>query len=214
MNQGHYEFPLLPLPYGYDELVPYIDGETMHYHHDKHLKAYVDNLNAILKNYPKLQKLSLKCLIKQDLHVDLKTQILIKNNAGGVYNHNFYFYIMTPHSTKQPLGTLKTAIDRKFGSFDAFKAEFKKAGLDRFGSGYAWLTVTNCGKLKVISTANQDTPLTLGLNPIILVDVWEHSYYLKYKNMRADYLDNWFNVIDWEIAENNYISIMKGHHPK
>ena len=212
MNSGHYKFPLLPLPYGYNELEPYIDEETMHYHHDKHLKAYVDNLNEILKGCPNLQKAPLKVLIKRDLHLDPKIETAIKNNAGGVYNHNFYFYIMTPKSTKEPIGSLKNAIEREFGSFAGFKEKFIACALKRFGSGYAWLTSDNCGKLKIISTANQDTPLTIGLHPIILVDVWEHAYYLKYKNNRKDYLENWFNVVDWEVAENNYSGIKQYRH--
>lgn len=209
MNTEHYKFSLIPLPYDYNALEPYIDEETMHYHHDKHLKTYVDNLNSVLKNCPSLQRLPLKALVKRNFCVDAKTQTAITNNAGGVYNHNFYFYIMTPNSTKEPLGKLRNAIERDFCSFENFKEKFKTAALERFGSGYAWLVSTNNGKLKIISTANQDTPLKLDFCPIIPIDVWEHAYYLKYKNLRGDYIDNWFNVVDWKKAENNYLSVFR-----
>lgn len=209
MNTERYKFSLLPLPYDYNALEPYIDEETMHYHHDKHLKTYVDNLNSVLKDCPSLQRLPLKTLLKRNLCVNAKTQTAITNNAGGVYNHNLYFYMMTPNSTKEPLGNLKTAIERDFCSFEKFKEKFKTAALERFGSGYAWLVATSSGRLKIISTANQDTPLKLDLYPIIPIDVWEHAYYLKYKNLRGDYIDSWFNVVDWKKAENNYLSIFR-----
>lgn len=209
MSYNHYKFQLKPLPYEYNALEPYIDEETVKLHHNKHLKTYVDNLNKTLENYPQFWNWPLEKLIKYYRFLPGCIQTPIINNAGGVYNHNFYFDIMTPHSEKEPIGQLKKAINKTFGTFEKFKDEFKKSGLNRFGSGYAWLVKDHFNKLRILSTANQDTPLTLGVTPILLVDVWEHAYYLKYKNLRKDYLDNWFNLINWEKCNYNYINGLK-----
>ncbi len=203
---NHYPFELVPLPYDYDALEPYIDTETMEFHHDKHLKTYVDNLNAALATCPTLQNMSLEALISCSDRLPDGIREKIKNNAGGVYNHNLFFSLMAP-PTKQPLsGSLMDAIVRSFGSFEEFKSRFKASALARFGSGYAWLAARPSGRLTIVSTANQDVVTVLGLCPILLVDVWEHAYYLKYQNRRAEYLDNWFNVVNWPMAQQNYIA--------
>jgi Fe-Mn family superoxide dismutase len=195
--QQHYPFTLKPLPYDYNALEPFIDEKTMHLHHDKHLKTYVDNLNAALKGYPELQTWSLEKLLKNVnwLPEDIKTPV--KNNGGGVYNHEFYFSIMSEDRDTQPSQELLLLLERDFGGLDEFKAQFKKAALGVFGSGYAWLALDKGGKLVIKTTANQDTLIPLELYPVMIIDVWEHAYYLKNYNVRADYIDNWFNVVDW-----------------
>lgn len=200
-----YPFTIDKLPYDYNALEPYIDTETMHFHHDKHHQAYANNLNNALENYPKLHNKTLEDLLKDINTLPIEIQTKIKNNAGGVYNHDLYFGLMMPNSPKKPVGEIALAIDRKFGSFDNFKETFKKAALDRFGSGWAWLVADKNNELMVISTPNQDVPLQLEVNPLLLIDVWEHAYYLKYQNKRTDYIDNFFNVINWENVNQLYI---------
>lgn len=199
-----YPFKLKPLPYAYEALEPYIDQETMHYHHDKHLQAYVDNLNKALEEHPELHGKTLIELLQNLESLPEAIQTAVRNNGGGVLNHNLYFDGMTPDSPKAPVGKLAEAIDRDFGSFEIFKEAFKKAALGRFGSGWAWLVSDKDGKLQIVSTPNQDVPMNLKVNPILEIDVWEHAYYLKYKNQRAAYIDNWFNVVDWNRAEELY----------
>lgn len=193
-----YPFKLENLPYDYNALEPYIDEDTMHYHHDKHLQAYVNNLNSALENHPELHNKTLEDLLKNVNTLPTDIQTKVRNNGGGVFNHNLYFDLMTPNSPKKPVGKLAEAIDAKFGSFDKFKETFKKAALDRFGSGWAWLVADKNNELMVVSTPNQDVPLQLEVKPLLLIDVWEHAYYLKYQNRRGDYIDNFFNVVDWE----------------
>lgn len=204
-----YEFNLKPLPYNYDALEPFIDAETMQLHHDKHLKTYVDNLNAALKDYPELQKLTLIDLILNYNNLPEEIRDKVKNNAGGVYNHNLFFNIMGPPKGEQPIGAFMNAILKDFGSLENLKEELKSASLDRFGSGWGWLVMDNKCNLKVISTMNQDTPLNMNLCPIIPLDVWEHAYYLKYQNRRSEYIDNWFNVVDWNKVSENYFYCLK-----
>lgn len=204
MENNHYKFNLIPLEYDYNALEPYIDSKTVEIHHNKHLKTYVDNLNNILSNYKEFQQWSLEKLIKDNDLLPICIRQSVINNAGGVYNHNFYFNIMTPNAPLEPAGILREDMLRQFNSFEEFKSQFKQAALNQFGSGWAWLVVDSLGKLKIISTKNQDTPLTLDLYPIMLVDVWEHAYYLKYQNRRADYLENWFNIINWQKIEYKY----------
>lgn len=199
-----YPFELKPLPYAYDALEPFIDKETMHLHHDKHHQAYVNNLNKALENYPELHNKTLLELLQNLKKLPEEIQTAVRNNGGGVFNHNLFFDGMTPDSSKMPIGNLAKAIDRAFGSFENFKETFKKAALGRFGSGWAWLVSDENGDVKIVSTANQDVPLNLTVNPILEIDVWEHAYYLKYQNRRAEYIDNWFNVIDWNKAEYIY----------
>lgn len=199
------EFKLMPLPYSYDALEPYIDKETMIIHHTKHHQTYVDNLNKLLAKNPELSSKSLEELLTNLDALPKSDKQGIINNAGGVYNHNFFWTIMAPNQDGKPVGELATAIDNAFGSFDSFKSKFKESATSRFGSGWAWLVSDKDGKLSIISTANQDAPISLGLTPIIGIDVWEHAYYLKYKNKRADYIDNWWNVVNWNQANKNYI---------
>jgi Fe-Mn family superoxide dismutase len=199
-----YPFKLQPLPYAHNALEPFIDEETMHYHHDKHHQAYVDNLNNSLKDYPELHNLSLEELLGNLDNLPEEIRNKVRNNGGGVYNHNLYFAGLTPNALKKPVGKLANAIDETYGSFESFKAAFKKVALERFGSGWVWLVSDENQQLSLFSTANQDVPLRLTVQPIIEIDVWEHAYYLKYKNKRADYIDNWFEVIDWNKAEELY----------
>ncbi|MCI8631272.1 MAG: superoxide dismutase [Firmicutes bacterium] len=178
----------------------------MELHHDKHLQTYIDNLNDALKDCPELQDLSLEQLIinSHRLPEDIGTKI--HNNAGGVYNHRFFFAGMQnpQDSAGMPKGRLEAEVIKTYGSFDNFKTAFKKAALSVFGSGYAWLAVCR-GKLRIITTANQDTLLEMGMCPVISLDVWEHAYYLKHYNVRAAYIDDWFNVVNWSKAEKNYL---------
>lgn len=208
MNCTHCEFSLPPLPYDYDALEPYIDSQTMHLHHDKHFKKYVDELNKLLNPCSQMHNWSLERLLKSICLFPKKMQTQIRNNGGGVFNHNFYFNIMTPESSGKPIGLLGEKIINEFSSFDNFKCKFKNKALNQFGSGYAWLVCNNCGKLKIISTCNQDSPISVNLKPILTVDVWEHAYYLKYKNERSEYLDNWFNVINWDLANKIYTNFL------
>lgn len=196
-------FEYKELNYSYDALEPYMDKETIMLHYNKHYKNYVDKLNDTIKHYPNLYSCSLTDLLTNlDCLPDSASQI-IKNNGGGVYNHEFFFNIMTNKKTS-PSGELKKAIARDFGSFAEFKKEFKKASLDSFGSGWIWLVSDNNGNLSIIKTSNQDTPITLNLTPIIGIDLWEHAYYLRYQNNKSHYIDSWFNVVNWDKALSNY----------
>ena len=206
MNE-HYEFVNTPLPYDYDALNPYIDTKTMHLHHDKHLQTYVDNLNNALKPYPQLWQLSLEQLIKKAVFLPKELQTAVINNAGGVFNHQFYFEGMTSPCNSKPIGRLAVELGDMYGSLNAFKEEFKKVALSVFGSGYAWLVSEKCGKLSMITTANQNTPIALGLCPILCIDVWEHAYYLKHYNVRKDYVSDWFEVVNWERANEKLMNI-------
>ena len=203
MNEN-YPFINVPLPYDYSALEPYIDNKTMMLHHDKHLQTYIDNLNNVLKDHPNLQGLSLEQLlmVAKNLTSDLETQIV--NNAGGVYNHFMYFDELSPDGPREPVGKLADAIKKRFGDFENFKSAFKKMGLSVFGSGYAWL-ICDGEKVNIAKTPNQDNPIQHGLFPIINLDVWEHAYYLKNYNVRSDYIDNWFSVLDWNKANDSYI---------
>lgn len=201
-----YKFVNLPLPYAFDAMEPFIDKKTMEIHHDKHLQGYVDNLNKALERYPELQRLPLEALVTPPDTLPIANKNAIKNNAGGVYNHRFYFNSLIPAANaKAPSGMLLEDINKTYGSFAAFKADFKAAALSVFGSGYAWLVVDNKGDLNIITTANQDTPLSLNLCPILNIDVWEHAYYLKHYNMRANYIDDWFNVVNWDKANKRFM---------
>lgn len=209
MEREHYKFSLLPLPYDYSALEPYIDSETIYLHHDRHLKTYVENLNLALQDYPNLKKLTLEELILNQRILPDKIRQNIINNAGGVYNHNLYFQIMGKCSIKEPQGMLKKLILKQYSSMENFKALLKKTALSQFGSGWGWLTVCRSGGLRIISTANQNCPISMNLFPLIPLDVWEHAYYLKYQNRRTDYIDNWFNVINWGIVENHFDTFYK-----
>jgi len=193
-----YEVP--PLPYAYEALEPHIDEQTMRIHHDKHHQAYVDNVNKALEGTEWADRPIEDVLTSLDAIPEDK-RMAVRNNGGGHYNHTLFWESMGPGGGGAPSGTLAGAIDAAFGSFDDFKAAVKDAGLKRFGSGWAWL-VTDAGGLAVVSTPNQDTPLSDGKTPLLGVDVWEHAYYLKYQNRRPDYIDAWWNTVDWgKVAE-------------
>ena len=200
-----YKFEVKPLPYSYDSLEPYINKDTMTLHHDKHYANYVNKLNTALEKYPDLQKLTLTQLLSNldTLPKEVKSSVI--NNGGGVYNHEFFFNLMSNKKNTTPTGELKEKIDKTFGSFDNFKTEFKKRASDLFGSGWTWLVLDKDNTLCIVNTANQNPPISCGLRPIIGIDLWEHAYYLDYKNDRSSYIDNWFNVVDWSIALNNYL---------
>ncbi|MGG7145102.1 superoxide dismutase [Clostridium nigeriense] len=205
-NLGEAQFELKPLPYDYDALEPYIDKETMMLHHDKHEKAYLDNLNKVITKYPELYKKGIEGILKDLNSVPEDVRETVKNNAGGVYNHDFFWSIMSPEKDQTPNGELLKAINEEFGSLENFKSKFKEAALGRFGSGWAWLVLDNKGNLSIISTPNQDSPISQGLTPILGIDVWEHAYYLKYQNKRGDYIDNWWHVVNWKQVEINFNS--------
>ena len=198
-----YPHELRPLPYGYDALFPSVGQETLHFHHDKHLATYVDNLNKALADCPDCQQKSLEDLLKNLDTLPEAKRTAIRNNGGGVYNHYLYFDCMGGKGGK-PSGKLAQVMDTAFGSFDEWKARMKAAGLAQFGSGYAWLVCDGSGCVSVVQTANQDCPISKGQWPLMCVDVWEHAYYLDYQNRRADYLDAWFNIINWDFVESRY----------
>jgi Fe-Mn family superoxide dismutase len=197
-----YTVPSLDYPFA--ALEPHIDTQTMEIHHDKHHGAYVTNLNKALENAPQLADQPIEQLVSNLDAVPDSIRTAVRNNGGGHANHTFFWKLLGPGKGGTPKGKLAAAIESKFGSFDDFKAKFEAAGAARFGSGWAWLVVNKKGELEILSTANQDSPLMDGLHPIIGVDVWEHSYYLKYQNRRPEYLKAIWNVIDWEFAEKNY----------
>lgn len=201
-----YPFVNTPLPYAYDALEPYIDEKTMHLHHDRHLQTYIDNLNAIIKEHPELQTWTLEGLLELSAFLPKEIRQPVINNAGGVYNHRFFFDSMTPAGKQPEENPLLAEIARQFGSLEAFQEQLKKEALAVFDSGYAWLAADG-GKLKIIRTANQDTPLPLDLQPLLALDVWEHAYYLKHYNQRAAYIDDWFSVVDWEKASWRFAEI-------
>lgn len=203
-----YPFKVEPLPYEYDALEPYLCKEILHLHHDKHYAGYVLKLNEILKNYPNLQNMTLdELLIKTD-ELPNEAKTAIRNQAGGVYNHQLYFAGMNNVECEIPTDRLALAINSSFGSIEQFRAELTAAAVNQFGSGYAWLILSN-GKLEIIATPNQDTPLSLTVTPLLCIDVWEHAYYLQYQNRRADYVENWFNLISWDFVGARYMSLMK-----
>lgn len=191
------------LPYAYDALEPHFDQETMNIHHTKHHNTYITNLNAALEGHAELADKSVEELVANLNEVPEAIRTAVRNNGGGHANHTFFWTILSPNGGGQPVGELATAIEAKFGSFDAFKEEFGKAGATRFGSGWAWLVVNN-GEIEVTSTPNQDSPLTEGKTPVIGLDVWEHAYYLNYQNRRPDYIGAFWNVVDWNAAEKRY----------
>jgi Fe-Mn family superoxide dismutase len=197
-------FKLPDLPYAYNALEPHIDARTMEIHHTKHHQAYINNANAALEKYPDLQNKSVEELLKNLNAVPEDIRTAIRNNAGGHANHSLFWPVMGPNGGGQPSGGLASAINSAFGSFDNFKDQFSKAAATRFGSGWAWLSVDGSGNLKVTSTANQDSPLSEGLTPILGLDVWEHAYYLNYQNRRPDYISAWWSVVNWDQVAQNY----------
>ena len=197
-----YELP--PLPYDYSALEPYIDTQTMQLHHDKHHQTYVTNVNNALQGHDQLAAMSVDDLLRNIKQVPESIRTAVQNNAGGHSNHSMFWNIMQPNGGGEPTGNLASAIQQAFGSFDAFKTAFNDAGTKRFGSGWAWLVLDTNGKLQVISTANQDSPLMSGMYPVMGNDVWEHAYYLKYQNRRPEYLNAWWNVVNWDAIAHRY----------
>jgi len=191
-----YPYIMKPLPYAYNSLEPYIDKETMELHYDKHYRSYVEKLNNALKDYPPQQAKTLSELLTNPQNIPLSIRKDVIDNGGGVYNHEMFFQLMGKNGNNPPQNILKD-INKDFGSYDKFKSIFKNAGLKRFGSGWVWLAKNKNNELIVLSTPNQNTILELGLKPIIPLDLWEHAYYLKYQNRRGEYIDNWFNVLNW-----------------
>ena len=189
-------FTLPPLPYPSNALEPSIDRLTMEIHHDKHHGTYVNNLNAALEKHPELQSKDIDELLRDISRVPEDIRTTVRNNGGGHANHSMFWQIMAPNAGGQPTGAIADSIKSSFGSFDAFKDQFTKAALGRFGSGWAWVIDQN-GRLVVETTANQDSPLMEGKRPVLGLDVWEHAYYLKYQNRRADYISAWWNVVNW-----------------
>lgn len=201
----YYPFEPEPLLYSYSALEPYIDTETMRVHHSRLLQGYVDHLNETLANSPELQRQSITQLLKDPMTLpnDLRQSII--NYGGGVYNHNFFFASLKPGSEENaPSGYLAQAIEQRFGSFDDFQKIFKDMAMDVFGSGWLWLVKNHNGRLYLVQTANQDSPISQGWQPLIGIDLWEHAYFLQYLNLREEYIDNWFKVIDWERADKMY----------
>lgn len=204
MKAEVYPFVARPLPYEYDALVPVLDAETLTFHHDKHYKTYVDNLNSALSDYPELQKKSLTELLTDISTLPGAVQTAVRNNGGGVYNHELYFDSMREPAGQEPDGALAEAIERDFGSYRQWKEQMKPAAVSKFGSGWAWLVADKDGRLSIVQTSNQDVPDLEDYVPILLVDVWEHAYYLQYQNRRADYVESWFGLINWRKAGKRY----------
>jgi Fe-Mn family superoxide dismutase len=190
-------YTLPPLPYDYSALEPHVDARTMEIHHTKHHQGYVNNLNAALEKAPNLQGKDLDELLGSLDAVPEEIRTAVRNNGGGHWNHSMFWQIMGPNTGGEPAGALADALRSGFGGFDQFKEKFAAAATSRFGSGWAWL-IADGGKLSIESTPNQDTPVMQGKRPILGLDVWEHAYYLKYQNRRADYIGAWWNVVNWD----------------
>jgi Fe-Mn family superoxide dismutase len=197
-------FTLPKLPYAYDALEPHIDARTMEIHHTKHHQAYIDNANAAIEKHPALASKSAEELLSALDQVPEAIRTVIRNHGGGHANHSLFWTVMKPEGGGKPSGDLAAAIDKTFDGFDAFKGQFETAAKTRFGSGWAWLSVKKDGSLAITSTANQDSPLSEGMTPILGLDVWEHAYYLKYQNKRPDYVTAFWNVINWDEVARRY----------
>lgn len=195
---------LPPLPYDLAALEPHIDAQTLSIHHGKHHQTYVNNLNAALEGHPELQAKPVEQLLREICKVPETIRQAVINNGGGHANHSLFWESMTPGGGGAPGGDLASAISASFGTFDAFKEQLSKAGMTRFGSGWAWLSVDSGGKLQVTSTTNAETPLMEGKTPILVLDVWEHAYYLKYQNRRADFITAWWNLVNWEAVAGRF----------
>ena len=201
MNMSH---TLPALPYAYDALEPHIDAKTMEIHHSRHHQTYINNLNAALADLPELAALPLEALLARIDSLPAQVQGAVRNHGGGHANHSLFWQVMSPQGGGEPDGELAAAIERDLGGLESFRQAFTQAALSRFGSGWAWLVVDGRGKLQVVSSANQDSPLMEGLTPILGLDVWEHAYYLKYQNKRPDYIAAFYNVIDWPEVARRY----------
>ncbi len=201
-------FTVPPLPYAFNALEPFIDAKTMEIHHDKHHAKYVSELNAAIAKHPELYNKSVEELVKMWPTLPADIRNTVRNNGGGHLNHSLFWKWMTPRKT-QPTGKLLAEISQRFGSLQEFKNQFLEAALKVFGSGWAWLALDSQGNLVIVTTPNQDSPITNGLNPILGTDVWEHAYYLKYTNKRNEYLDNWWNVVNWSEVEKMFNECVK-----
>jgi Fe-Mn family superoxide dismutase len=195
-------FTLPKLPYAFDALEPHIDAETMEVHYTKHHQTYLDKLNAALEKYPDLVEKSIEELLQNLDGIPEDVRTAVRNHGGGYYNHNLFWNFMSADGGGKPPGALGQALDKKFGDFETFKQQFTEAATGRFGSGWAWLTQVSDGTLSITSTANQDTPLSEGAMPLLGLDVWEHAYYLKYRNKRPDYISAFWNVVNWDEVAN------------
>lgn len=205
MNMSH---TLPALPYAYDALEPHIDALTMEIHHSRHHQTYINNLNAALADLPELAALPLEALLARIDSLPAQVQGAVRNHGGGHANHSLFWQVMSPQGGGEPDGELAAAIERDLGGLESFRQAFTQAALSRFGSGWAWLVVDGRGKLQVVSSANQDSPLMEGLTPILGLDVWEHAYYLKYQNKRPDYIAAFYNVIDWDEVARRYVAAL------
>lgn len=200
-------FTLPQLSYSYDALNPYIDAKTMEIHLTKHHQAYIDNLNKALAGHVDLQSWSIDQLLADITKLPESIQIVVRNHGGGHFNHTLFWQMMTPNQVKTQ-GLLLGEINKRFGSFEAFKDQFETAAKTRFGSGWAWLVLNGKGNLEIYSTANQDATIMQGDVPLLGLDVWEHAYYLQYQNRRPDYIDSWWNVVNWDFAEQRYRQVV------
>ena len=196
-------FKLPDLPYPFDALEPYIDAQTMQIHHDKHHQAYVDKLNAASANDTSLAEKTIEEILSDPININNDIRTAVINNGGGHLNHSFFWKIMSPDSPFDPKSSVGKEIIKTFTDFESFKEKFSNTAVNRFGSGWAWLVI-NKGKLEIIDTQNQNTPISIGMNPVLCLDVWEHAYYLKYQNKRADYINAWWNVVNWKKVEENF----------
>lgn len=204
-------FELPALPYAYDALEPVIDADTMRFHHDKHNATYVANLNKALEAHPELFERSVEFLIAHLNHLPEDIKGAVRNNGGGTYNHTLFWEMMAPEGQTAFAGPVADKIKETFGSYEEFKKQFAAAAAGRFGSGWAWL-VADGDKLEILSTANQDNPLTEGKRPLLCLDVWEHAYYLKYQNRRVDYINEWFRIINWDFVNEQYKKSQEERH--
>ncbi len=193
------------LPYAFDALEPHFDALTMEIHHDRHHAAYVNNLNGALDKHPELFDVEIDKLLRNLASVPADIRTAVRNNGGGHANHSLFWTLLSANGGGEPTGELAQAISSELGSFDAFKQSFTTAAMTRFGSGWAWLSLTPAGKLEVSSSANQDTPLSDGMTPVLGLDVWEHAYYLKFQNKRPDYINAFWNIVDWDKANQLYL---------
>ena len=204
-------FELPALPYAYDALEPVIDADTMRFHHDKHHATYVANLNKALEAHPELFERSVEFLIAHLNHLPEDIKGAVRNNGGGTYNHTLFWEMMAPEGQTAFAGPVADKIKETFGSYEEFKKQFAAAAAGRFGRGWAWL-VADGDKLEILSTANQDNPLTEGKRPLLCLDVWEHAYYLKYQNRRVDYINEWFRIINWDFVNEQYKKSQEARH--
>ena len=203
-------FKIDPLLYSYDALQPYIDAKTMEIHYTKHHQGYIDNLNAALVLYPDLQDMTVYNLLTDLNALPAAVKTAVINQGGGHYNHTLFWTMMTPQGKLLGQGPLAAAINAKFGSFDQFKVQFENAAKTRFGSGWAWLAIDkSTGELEIMSTANQDNPISVGKEVILGLDVWEHAYYLHYQNRRADYIAAWWHVVNWGFVQDRYAQVLQ-----